>query len=315
MNRYHLAFFLLIFFIQCKQSPDKQESSPKDSSLRPAAAPASPAKAYDYCYVNHKGVFVFNTGDPAGTRINLPGVRPRLSPDGAYLAFTYQVEPDYERRIGLMDLTTLKTSLVDSACHNCYGPVWSPDGKYLAYNAMVGLQWNIKFVDLRTGKASFIPLDTGKFGNFSPQWSGDSKKIIVQDMTHVYLIDLNGNTVRTININSIDSAVGVGSSANFLINGKEDKLICDCELSTDSMGLVGGPPPHLLAYDLDAKKLINLQPNGYICFDPVLKDDTIFSTGYRSKGKGRMNIYRIDLTGGNFRLAFRDCEDFSCRTR
>jgi len=107
----------------------------------------------------------------------------------------------------------------------------------------------------------------------------------------------------------------VGSSANFLFSGKEDRLICDCEVSTDSMGSEGGPPPHLLAYDLDAKKLIDLLPHGYICFDPVLKDDTVFTTGYRIRGKVRMNIYRIDLTGSNFSLAFKDCEDFSCRTR
>jgi hypothetical protein len=183
------------------------------------------------------GVYVFRSGDPAGTRIPLPGMDAKLSPDGAYLAFTYLVEPEDDRRIGLMNLTTLKTSLVDSACHNCYGPVWSPDGKRLAYNAM-------------------------------------------QDMTNIYLIDLSGKTVRTININSIDSTVGVGSSANFLLIGNEEKLVCDCEVSTDITNMEGGPPPHLLAYDLHTKKLTGLQPKGIVCFDQVLKGDTIFCTGY-----------------------------------
>jgi hypothetical protein len=79
----------------------------------------------------------------------------------------------------------------------------------------------------------------------------------------------------------------------------------------------GGPPPHLLAYDLHTKKLTGLQPKGIICFDPVLKGDTIFCTGYHSTGKHNpdMNIYSVDLTGEHFRLAFKNCQDFSCRTR
>ena len=218
MNRYYLALSLILF-IQCKQSPDKQASDPQASSQQPSSLAASTRKVYDYCYGNRSGHFVFKAGNAAGAPIKLPVIDPKLSPDGIYLAYTDQNSPDQERRIGLMDLTTLKTALLDSACVNCYGPVWSPDGKYLAYNAMEDHKWNVRYIDIARAKATFITLHTGNLGNFSPQWSADSKKIIVQDMAGIYIIDLNGIILRTIDISKIDTTLMIGSSTQFLLTG------------------------------------------------------------------------------------------------
>ena len=222
----------MVLFIGCKQAADKQASDHGAAIL--TALAASTRKVYDYCYGNRRGLFVLNAGDSAGMRIKLPGADVKLSPDGTYLAYTDQSSPDLERRIGLMDLTTLKTAILDSACHNCYGPVWSPDGKYLAYNAMQGQQWNIKYLNREGGKTAFIPLHAGNFGNFSPQWSADSKKIIVQDMAGIYVNDLNGNILRTIDMSSIDTTMLLGSSTEFLLTGKDDKFIFDSQVSNDS---------------------------------------------------------------------------------
>jgi hypothetical protein len=316
MNRYCLAFFLILF-IGCKQPPDKQASDPGASSQRSSSLAVAARKAYDYCYSNHSGLFVRNAGDTAGVHLTLSATDVKLSPDGTQLAYTDQNSPDHERRIGLMDLTTLQTTILDSACHNCYGPVWSPDGKYLAYNAMQGQQWNIKYLNIQRGKAAFITPQAENMGNFSPQWSADNKKIIVQDMAGVYIIDLNGNIVRTIDISSMDTTLLVSSSTQFLLTGKEDKLIFDCQVSTDSTDVndEGEPPPHLFAYDLDAKKLTRLEPKDHICYNPVLKGDTIFCSGYKPKGKGSLNIYGMDLSGAHFKLAFRGGQSFSCRTQ
>ena len=317
MNRYYLALSLILL-TQCKQSPDKQVSEPQASSQGPSSSIVPTRKAYDYCYSNRSGLFVCNAGDPSGIHIKLSVTDAKLSPDGTCLAYTDLNSPDQERRIGLMDLTTLKTALLDSGCHNCYGPVWSPDGKYLAYNAMQGQQWNVKYINIKSGKAAFLTPRAGKLGNFSPGWSADSKKIILQqDVAAIYIIDLNGNILRTIDMSNMDSTLLISSSTQFLLAGKEDKLIFDSPTTSDSTDTndEGEPPPRLFAYDLDAKKVTLLGPVDHICYDPVLKGDTIFCTGYKDKGKGIMNIYSMDLSGAHFRLAFKDCQDFSCRTQ
>jgi TolB protein len=316
MNKCYLALFLILFS-RCKQSPEKQASDPQASVQKPSASTIPARRIYDYCYNNRSGLFVGNAGDPARLHLKLSVNDVKLSPDGAFLAYTDLNSPDHERRIGLMDLTTLKTALLDSACRNCYGPVWSPDGKFLAYNAMEGQKWNIKYLNIARGKSAFITLHAGNLGNFSPQWSADSKKIIVQDMAGIYIIDLNSNILRTIDISSMDTTLLIGSSTQFLLTGKEDKLIFDSQVSTDSTDVneEGEPPPHIFAYDLDAKKLTRLEPKDHICFSPVLNGDTIFCSGYKTKGKGSMNIYSMDLSGGHFKLAVRDGQNFSCRTQ
>jgi hypothetical protein len=194
--------------------------------------------------------------------------------------------------------------------------VWSPDGKYLLYNAMKDGAWNIKYIDRENGQASFITSHPGNnFGYFSPQWGPDSKKIIVQDMGGVYIMDLHGNILRTIEINNMDTTVLASSSTQFLLAGKEDKLIFDCQVSTDTAANSEGEPlPHLFSYDLNTKKLTRLEPKDYVCYAPVLKGDTIYCTGYKRTGNDDLNIYSMDLSGDHFKVAFKHYQDLSCRT-
>lgn len=315
MKRCHIVF-LAILLIRCKQSPDKQASNQQDSSSSPAV---SARKAYDYCYSNSRGVFVFKNGDTAGIPIKLSVTNAKLSPDGTFLAYTDQSSPDQERKIGMMDLTTQKPVILDTACHNCYGPVWSPDEKYLAYNAMEGETWNVKYINIESGKSAFISLHTGKVGNFSPQWTADNK-IIVNDMASIYIIGLSGKIFRTIDITTMDSMLFMGSSTQFILAEKENKLIFDSQTADDTTHVnkddeSDEPPPRLFAFDLAIKKLTQLGPQDYSFFSPVLKGDTIFCGGERLKGKVHSNIYSMDLAGAHFKLAFRDAQDFSCRTQ
>src|ERR1700744_6493854 len=90
-------------------------------------------KGYDYCYSNGHGVYVANYGhDPVHVYVN--GTDACLSPDGTRIAYTDQGAADHSRRIGVFDLEAGKVTILDSGCHNCYGPSWSPDGAYLVYN-------------------------------------------------------------------------------------------------------------------------------------------------------------------------------------
>jgi len=103
-------------------------------------------KCFDYCYVNGKGLYAVAYGKEP-TRIFVNGSDPRLSPDGRQIAYTDVGARDGQRRIGVFDLEAGKVTIYDTACHNCYGPVWSPDGQYLVYNAWTGKRWGIKYTD------------------------------------------------------------------------------------------------------------------------------------------------------------------------
>jgi len=107
---------------------------------------SSGKKGYDYCYNNGHGWYVARYGnDPVHVYVNGNGAS--LSPDGTRIAYTDEGAPDHVRRIGVFDLEAGKVSILDTGCHNCYGPMWSPDGSHLVYNAMIGKEWGIKCVD------------------------------------------------------------------------------------------------------------------------------------------------------------------------
>ncbi|HEY4207542.1 MAG TPA: hypothetical protein VGM31_12045 [Puia sp.] len=302
-------FLFLILLVQCTSSPDK-----------PAEVAATPRHSYDYCYTNKTGIFVFNAGDRTGRHIKWEANDVQLSPDGTWLAYTDVSDSQSDRRIGLMDLESGKTTILDSACHNCYGPVWSPDGQYLAYNAFSGGEWNIKYVDTGDKHADFLTKVKGhEHDCFSPQWTADSKRVLVQDLSAIYFIDLKGNVVKTIAFGDIDSTISGSSSMRFLLTPREDKLIYESELSTDSAAAPGSeePPTYIFSYDMPSKKITRLTNWEYNCYNPVLKGDTIFCHGWDPHcAPGDMgNVYSLTINGGDFKLAFKNCRYFSCRTK
>src|ERR1700749_1673431 len=84
---------------------------------------SSKKKVFDYAYVNSKGLYAVADGKEP-TRIFVNGTEPRLSPDGRKIAYTDVGGVAGERRIGVFDLEAGKVSILDSGCHNCYGPSW-----------------------------------------------------------------------------------------------------------------------------------------------------------------------------------------------
>jgi len=310
-------FFFLFLFAQCKTSPDKQVQAGADTATGAAGnVPlVKSRRAYDYCYTNKSGIFVFNVGDKTGRHIELKGNDIQLSPDGTRLAYTDLGDPVADRRIGLMDLETGKTTILDPACHNCYGPVWSPDGAWLAYSAFTGHEWGIKYVDTGNRHADFIARPQETRGYYSPSWTADSKRVIVHDMSAVYFIDLNGHVLRTILFKDIDTSIAASSAMDFLLTSKEDKLIYWS--SVDEQSQSGEPPSCIFSYDMSSKKVTRLTSSKYDCFKPRLKGDTIFCHGSDIKegARGFGNVYSMDISGGDFKVAYKHCTDFSCRTK
>ncbi|MBS1564321.1 MAG: PD40 domain-containing protein [Bacteroidetes bacterium] len=273
-----------------------------------------PVKAYDYCYRSDNGIFLYSLADKQETRLLLNGNDVRLSPEGTHIAYTDAGAPDLERRIGMMDLADKKLIVMDSGCHNCYGPVWSPDGNYLAYNAFIDGSWSIKCVDKDNRHPVVIArASNGQTGFFSPSWSSDSKRILVQDMSTVYMFDVNGALVRSIPMSEIDTGLSVSSSSVFLLSDKGDKLIFDNDMVEETG--ISGPLTAIFSYDLNAGKLTRASPKGYDCFHPVLKGDTLFFGGIKMPApqRAKPNIYSTDLNGQHFQMVFKNRQDLSCR--
>ena len=254
-------------------------------------------------------MYVGNYGhDPVHVYVN--GTDACLSPDGTRIAYTDIGAPDRSRRIGVFDLEAGKVTLMDTGCHNCYGPMWSPDGEYLVYNAMIGSGWGIKCVD----KSNLHPIEVAVShdsagGFFSPAWSADSRKIAVQNMSSVFTYDLDGKVLRSIPFQLIDTAIQFSSECSFMLTGKEDKLVF---WGSDGSAVAtrADAPAAVFVYDLATAKTNRISPKGYDCWRPLVKGDTVFCRG-RHGNSLKENTYRMDLDGGHFKLAYKDKIDIS----
>jgi len=268
-------------------------------------------KGYDYCYATAHGLYVGNYGhDPVHVYVN--GTDACLSPDGTRIAYTDMGAADHVRRIGVFDLEAGKVTLMDTACHNCYGPVWSPDGTYIAYNAMLGYEWGIKCVDkdnLHPWKVAEDPDGLG--GLSSPTWSADSRKIAVENSAAVFIYDLDGNVLRSIPFEQIDRAIS--SASMFNLTGRGHKLVFWGTVGADSTPAAAAPAA-VFVYDLATSRMNRISPKGYDCWRPVIKGDTIFCRG-RHGNSLKENTYRMDMDGGNFKLAYKDKIDISFAQR
>ena len=272
---------------------------------------SSRKKNYDYCYATGHGLYVGNYGhDPVHVYVN--GTDACLSPDGTQIAYTDMGAPDHVRRIGIFDLEAGKVTLMDTACHNCYGPVWSPDGDYIAYNAMFGYQWGIKCVDKDNLHSWKVAEDKdGLGGIFSPTWSADSRKIAAENSAEVFIYDLDGNVLHSIPFEQIDKAIFGANTFN--LTGKEDKLVFWGTIGADSTPSYNAPAA-VFVYDLATSTTNRISPKGYDCWRPVIKGDTIFCRG-RHGNSLKENTYRMDMDGGHFKLAYKDKIDISFAQR
>jgi Tol biopolymer transport system component len=116
-----------------------------------------------------------------------------VSPDGRRIAFTERSGEDGAADIKLLDLTTgALYQLTECPDSTCTRPVWSPDGSTIAYERVnfnrdvpgIGMgPSRIWLIELNTSPIINRPLfDDSQILGFSPQWSGDGRRIALFDV-------------------------------------------------------------------------------------------------------------------------------------
>ncbi|MBS1527751.1 MAG: PD40 domain-containing protein [Bacteroidetes bacterium] len=268
-------------------------------------------KSYDYCYSGNKGIYVYSIADQKAYPI-LRGVSATdlcISPDGMKVAYT--VNSKDGRNIGVIDLNSKQKTVLHTQSNNCYGPVWSPDGNYIAYNVFNDQtsKWSIAVIGTAPGSAPQVL--TGKLSEcYMPAWTTDSKNVVVQDMSAVYVFDLYGNITTTISIPEIPKTFGASSSDRFIFTSDGRKIVFTLE--SDEPGFENGPPSAVFVYDVASKAATRLLPKGYYANNIWLKGDVVLISGGNIKAKSE-NIYAVGLDGKNLKILFHNANGISAK--
>lgn len=280
------------------------------------------SKSYDFCYNSENGICVYSVRDKKETLVikNKESADPYLSSDGENIAYTSYCNQAKSicRQISVMNLSTNKKSILETQNDNCFGPVWSPNGRFIAFSSLRetpgDYNWKVDIFDLKLNKV-FPLTQILKKGCYSPSWSSDSKKVIVQDMDSVYMFDLAGLVTQKYSVKDIDTILvyGISSSTTFLLTDDERKMVFESAVFNENdLFWSGEPPTALFIYDAYTKHTKRLTPKGYSCSSPFISGDKILFNVYSPKSKN-IEIYSIKLDGTDFKIEFTDRQNITCK--
>ncbi len=265
-------------------------------------------KSFDFCYSRNGGIYIYSVSKKMAHLVSKQ-TDPYISPDGNNLAYTVN-NPKGDRQVEVMNLATKQKTLLHTKNSNCYGPVWSPDGQFIAYNAFIGNIWYICIIDKGNHNPVVITksLNYGS-GSFSPTWSADSKKILVQNMDTVFVFSTQAGLIEKIPISRMADQNDITSDSKFMLTSDESKIVFNC--SVDEPGFKE-PPGAIFVFDRKTKTTKRITPKGYWCSQPFLKGAMIYFTCSKSKSKFD-NIYSVKLDGSNFKLELSNASDFTSK--
>ena len=273
---------------------------------------------YDACYSYGLNIFVYSQADKREDTLDIIGGDPDLSPDGTKVAYTKLEHGGAIRRIECVDLKSGTTTFLNN-CEHCFGPVWSPDGNHIVFNDFDGNEWYILLLDLNGNAA---PVDHPRAlitrgGFYAPTWSDDGKKLLVHTLDDLFIVGLDGTILDSMPITRLRKDPSHSSGTRYLLSRDETRIIFDMELDAQA---VDDSPSAIYVYDRRTKTTRKVSPEGYYCFQPVLKGDRIFFCGWKvgdpaveEKQTSVGNIYSSAMDGSDFRLEFKNRRDFSYR--
>jgi Tol biopolymer transport system component len=215
---------------------------------------------------------------------------------------------DDSRTIGVIDINSKQKTTLKTNSRNCFGPVWSPDGKYIAYSVFnkTKSKWEVAVID--AGNTSYRVI-TGDLDCNMPTWTTDSKNIVVQNMTSLFVIDMAGKVITTYKLSDLAKESSPTSADRYIFTPNK-KIVFSSEVDIASDSDV--PPTAIYVYDMATQKCIKITPKEYFPYNITVKNNKVFfsATKYKSSIS---NVYSIDMDGKNLKLLFRNSSYFTAK--
>lgn len=217
---------------------------------------------------------------------------PMWSPDGTKVAFTSNVNGNYE--IYVLNPSTGESSVLTNNNWDDLYPAWSPDGKKIAYTTNRDSNWDIYVMDANGKNPKRLTSDPEYQGN--PVWSPDGKQIAYVEgrdaKRDIMVMDADGSNVQplTTRATSADYSPAwspTGQQIAFVSNrsGNPDIYVVD-------VGCIGNS-------DICDQQAVDLtSDNQGDDVDPAWRPDgeqLVFASSRDSAN----NLYLIDPNGGN----------------
>ncbi len=166
---------------------------------------------------------------------------PAWSPDGTKIAFTSNVNGNYE--IYVLNPTTNESSVLTNNNWDDLYPAWSPDGKKIAFTTNRDSNWDIYVMDANGKNPKRLTSDATYQGN--PVWSPDGKRIAYVEgrdsKRDIMVMDADGKNVQplTTRATSADFSPAwspTGDQIAFVSNrnGNPDIFVVDASCIGDS---------------------------------------------------------------------------------
>ena len=238
------------------------------------------------------------------------GTNPCVSPDGKKLAYTKAGGSgnDFTREIFIVDLETGKEEKLNVQGNNYYGPMWSPDGKHISFSYFTGSNWEIGIIN--SDNSGFRTTEgNDDLGLFSPTWHPDGQSIVAHNMSDIIEFDLNGESIRGVNIDKIISEeYSISSSTRFWITEDREYLFFNAEVDEYRDDLEG--PLEVIAFcNLDTNETGRVSPPGLyatdLCVTGGLK---LLFDGFK-ENQETSDIYRYDFHAGKMGIVVRNATE------
>lgn len=278
------------------QAPGQgEQASPDQTAIQMTPSPDGIA-----LYKGDKGNWVYYLAPPGNQpRKLVQGIQPALSPDGKKLAYGLGKKGITGGGIfGLMvlDLATGQTAtLLPPLPKRIDHPAWSPRGDLLAfiYNGEI----NIIRAD-GSGRQTIFTMPTRY--NQTPQWASDGKSLFVNDLYHLFQIDLAGQELAKTPLTIFTGGkIAVSSADGFLVNPQTPQLWA---FTGQVEGAAGHTIP-LFLFDTRTQKRTRLTPADMSAYRPCWSRDGQYLYFLGSRGPlytGReypAQFYRINRDG------------------
>jgi Tol biopolymer transport system component len=152
-----------------------------------------------------------------GNKKGVYSIKPSLSPDRKWFAFTTNRDGNWEVYVGATNGRSKPVRVTYRQYATSTDPVWSPNGQYIMYESNRDGNWELYMFDVTNGQETRLTenraTDTNAF------WSPDSTKIIFQSLRdkiwQIYELD-----VKTLDVKRLSDGKGTDRNPEYSHDGK-----------------------------------------------------------------------------------------------